>query len=87
MLREAASARSILSVFKAKYQGLVIRHRHKKAPVALAHQLIPAFYFMLSRREGYHDSPFKCAAVDVAKNPPGLNALKRYGYWPKATPG
>lgn len=86
LLCEAANAaRSTLSVFKAKYQGLVVRRGHKKAIVALAHKLIRTIYFMLTRREAYHDSGIDYAAANVAKNAPRwLRALKRYGYWPKA---
>lgn len=86
LLCEAANAaRSTLSVFKAKYQGLVVRRGHKKAIVALAHKLIRTIYFMLTRRQPYHDSGIDYAAANVAKNAPRwLKALKRYGYWPKA---
>ena len=84
LLCEAANAaRNTLSVFKAKYQGLVVRRGHKKSIVALAHKLIRTIYFMLTRRQAYHDSGIDYAAANVAKNAPRwLKALKRYGYWP-----
>ena len=70
--------------FKAKYQGLVVRRGHKKAIVALAHKLIRTIYFMLTRRQAYHDSGIDYAAANVAKNAPcWLKALKRFGYWPE----
>lgn len=88
LLCEAAhAARSTLSVFKAKYQGLVVRRGHKKAIVALAHKLIRTIYFMLTRRQPYHDSGVDYEAANVAKNAPRwLKALKRYGYWPTPNP-
>lgn len=85
LLCEAANAaRCTLSVFKAKYQGLVVRRGHKKAIVALAHKLIRTIYFMLTRHQAYHDSGIDYAAANVAKNAPRwLKALKRFGYWPE----
>jgi transposase len=85
LLCEAANAaRCTLSVFKAKYQGLVVRRGHKKAIVALAHKLIRTIYIMLTRRQAYHDSGMDYAAANVAKNAPRwLKALKRFGYWPE----
>lgn len=87
LLCEAANAaRRTLSVFRAKYQGLVVRRGHKRAIVALAHKLIRTIYLMLSRRQAYHDSGMDYAAANVAKNAPRwLKALKRFGYWPKTT--
>lgn len=85
LLCEAANAaRCTLSVFKAKYQGLVVRRGHKKAIVALAHKLIRTIYILLTRRQAYHDSGMDYAAANVAKNAPRwLKALKRFGYWPE----
>jgi transposase len=87
LLCEAANAaRCTLSVFRAKYQGLVVRRGHKKAIVALAHKLIRTIYFMLTRRQAYHDSGIDYAAANVAKNAPRwLKALKRFGYWPETS--
>lgn len=87
LLCEAANAaRCTLSVFKAKYQGLVVRRGHKKSIVALAHKLIRTIYVILTRRQAYHDSGIDYAAANVAKNAPRwLKALKRYGYWPTPT--
>ncbi|MDX9945685.1 MAG: transposase, partial [Azonexus sp.] len=87
LLCEAANAaRCTLSVFRAKYQGLVVRRGHKKAIVALAHKLIRTIYFMLTRRQAYHDSGIDYAAANVAKNAPRwLKALKRLGYWPETS--
>lgn len=73
-------------MFRAKYQGLVVRRGHKKAIVALAHKLIRTIYFMLTRRQAYHDSGIDYAAANVVKNAPRwLKALKRFGYWPETS--
>jgi transposase len=85
LLCEAANAaRRTLTVFKAKYQGLVVRRGHNKAIVAIAHKLIRTIYVMLTRRQAYRDSGFDYAAANVRKNAPRwLKALKRFGYWPE----
>lgn len=85
LLCEAANAaRRTLTVFKAKYQGLVVRRGHNKAIVAIAHKLIRTLYVMLTRRQAYRDSGFDYAAANVRKNAPRwLKALKRFGYWPE----
>lgn len=81
----ANAARRTLSVFRAKYQGLVVRRGHKRAIVALAHKLIRTIYILLARRQSYHDSGIDYTAANVAKNAPRwLKALKRFGYWPEA---
>ena len=54
----------------------------KKAMVALADKLIRTVYFMLTRRQAYHDPWIDYAAANVAKNAPRrLKALKHFGYW------
>src|SRR5215472_4258900 len=48
MLCEAANAaRKTKTVFRAKYNSLVIRRGHKKTIIALAHKLIRTIYFVL----------------------------------------
>jgi hypothetical protein len=74
------------TVFRAKYDSLVIRRGHKKTMIALAHKLIRTIYFVLARRKPYRDSTFDYQAASVAKNAPRwIRALKKYGYWPKAS--
>jgi transposase len=71
---------------RAKYDSLVIRRGHKKTIIALAHKLIRTIYFVLARRKPYRDSTFDYEAASVAKNAPRwIRALKKYGYWPKAS--
>ena len=68
LLCEAANAaRRTKSVFASKYQGLAIRRGHKKAIVALAHQLIRTIYVILTRREPYRDSGIYTQAAAVSR--------------------
>ena len=87
LLCEAANAaRRTKTVFRAKYDSLVIRRGHKKTIIALAHKLIRTIYFVLARRKPYRDSTFDYQAASVAKNAPRwIRALKKYAYWPTAS--
>jgi transposase len=87
LLCEAANAaRRTKSVFRAKYDSLVIRRGHKKAIIALAHKMLRTIFFMLTRRQAYRDSGFDYEAAAVAKNAPRwIKALRKFGYWPAAT--
>jgi transposase len=79
----ANAARRTKSVFRAKYDSLVIRRGHKKALIALAHQLLRTTFFVLTRRQPYRDSRFDYEAQAVAKNAPRwIRGLKKFGYWP-----
>jgi transposase len=81
----ANAARRTKTVFQAKYRSLVIRRGHKKTIIALAHKLIRTIYFVLARRQPYHDPVVDYEAAVVAKNAPRwIRALKKYGYWPMA---
>lgn len=85
LLCEAANAaRRTKTVFRAKYTSLTIRRGHKKTIIALAHKLLRTIYFVLVRRQPYHDTTVDYEAAIVAKNAPRwIRALKKYGYWPK----
>jgi transposase len=75
------------TVFRAKYDSLVIRRGHKKTIIALAHKLVRTIYFVLVRRKPYRDSTVDYQAASVAKNAPRwIRALKKYGYWPRGRP-
>ena len=88
LLCEAANAaRRTKTVFRAKYESLVIRRGYKKTIIALAHKLIRTIYVILERRKPYRDSTFDYEAASVAKNAPRwIRALKKYGYWPQPAP-
>ena len=85
LLCEAANAaRRTKTVFRAKYESLVIRRGHKKTIIALAHKLVRTIYFVLVRRKPFRDSTVDYEAASVAKNAPRrIRALKKYGYWPQ----
>lgn len=83
----ANAARRTKSVFRAKYDSLVLRRGHKKAIIALAHKLLRTIFFVLTRRQPYRDSGFDYEAASVAKNAPRwIRALKKFGYWPTVQP-
>jgi transposase len=83
----ANAARRTKSVFRAKYDSLVLRRGHKKAIIALAHKLLRTIFFVLTRRQPYRDSEFDYEAASVAKNAPRwIRALKKFGYWPTVQP-
>jgi transposase len=86
-LYEAANAaRRTKTVFRAKYNSLVIRRGHKKTIIALANKLARTIYFVLARRKPYRDSTFDYEAASVARHAPSwITALKTYGYWPQVT--
>jgi transposase len=88
LLCEAVNAaRRTKTVFRAKYESLVIRRGYKKTIIALAHKLIRTIYVILARRKPYRDSTFDYEAASVAKNAPRwIRALKKYGYWPQPAP-
>lgn len=85
LLCEAANAaRKTKTLFRAKYESLVIRRGYKKTIIAIAHKLIRTIYVVLERRKPYHDKAFDYQAASVAKNAPRwIRALKKYGYWPR----
>ena len=88
LLCEAANAaRKTKTLFRAKYESLVIRRGYKKTIIAIAHKLIRTIYIVLARRKPYRDSTFDYEAASVAKNAPRwIRALKKYGYWPQPAP-
>lgn len=85
LLCEAANAaRRTKSALHEKYQSLVARRGHKKAIIAVAHQILRTIYVLFTRRQAYRDSGFDYQAALVKKNAPRwIQALKKFGYWPK----
>ena len=86
LLCEAANAaRRTKSALHEKYQSLVARRGHKKAIIAVAHQILRTIYVLFTRRQAYRDSGFDYQAALVKKNAPRwIKALKQFGYWPKS---
>ena len=85
LLCEAANAaRRTHSVFRSFYQSLVPRKGHKKAIVAVAHKLLRTIYILFTRRQAYRDPGIDYQAMVVNRNAPRwIQALKKYGFWPK----
>jgi transposase len=74
------------SVFKAKFQSLLVRRGKKRAIVAIAHKLLRTIFCMLKRREHYRDSATDYEALTVQRNAPRwIKALTRYGFIPAPT--
>ena len=68
-----------------KYPNLVPRKGHKKAIIAGAHKMIRTIFVLFTRREAYRDPGIDYQAIGVSQNAPRwIQALKKYGYWPKS---
>ena len=79
----AHSASRTKSVFKSKFQSLVVRRGHKRSIIAIAHKLLRTIFCMLKRREHYRDSATDYEALSVQRNAPRwIKALTRYGFIP-----
>ena len=80
----AHAASRTKSVFRSKFQSLLIRRGYKRSIVAIAHKLLRTLYFMLSRGEHYRDSATDYEALSVQRNAPRwIKALIRFGHIPK----
>lgn len=86
ILCEAANAVSkTKSQFKGKCQGLVIRRGHKRAIIAVGHKILRVVYSLLKNGRAYIDPEIDYESIVVKKNVPRwIQALKKYGHWPKA---
>jgi transposase len=79
----AHAASRTTSVFKSKFQALVIRRGHKRSIIAIAHKLLRTMFFMLKRREHYRDSTTDYEALAVQRNAPRwIKALTKFGFIP-----
>lgn len=77
----AHAASRTTSVFKSKFQALIIRRGHKRSIVALAHKLLRTMFFMLKRHEHYRDCATDYEALSVQRNAPRwIKALTRFGF-------
>ena len=80
----AHAASRTQSVFKSKFQALIVRRGHKRAIVAIAHKLLRTIFFMLKRGEHYRDSATNYEALSVQRNAPRwIKALTKYGFIPE----
>lgn len=82
----AHAASRTQSVFRSKFQSLIVRRGHKRSIIALAHKLLRTIFFMLKRREHYRDGATDYEALSVQRNAPRwIKALTRFGFIPAAT--
>ena len=77
----AHAASRTRSVFKSKFQALVVRRGYKRAIIAIGHKLLRTIFFMLKRREHYRDSATDYEALSVQRNAPRwIKALTKFGF-------
>jgi len=77
----AHAASRTQSVFKSKFQALVIRRGHKRSIIAIGHKLLRTIFFILKRGQHYRDSTTDYEALSVQKNAPRwIKALVKFGY-------
>ena len=82
----AHAASRTTSVFKSKFQALVVRRGYKRAIIAIGHKILRTLYFMLKRREHYRDSATDYEALSVQRNAPRwIKALTKFGFIAPAT--
>lgn len=77
----AHAASRTTSVFKSKFQSLVVRRGYKRAIIAIGHKILRAIFFMLKRREHCRGSGIDYEAVRVQRNAPRwIKALTKFGF-------
>ena len=76
----AHAASRTQSVFKSKFQALLIRRGYKRAIVAIGHKILKTIFHMIKRGEYYRDSTVDYEALSVKKNAPRwIKALIKHG--------
>ena len=77
----AHAASRTTSVFKSKFQSLVVRRGFKRAIIAIGHKILRTIFFMLKRREHYRDRATDYEALSVQRNAPRwIKALTKFGF-------
>ncbi len=77
----AHAASRTQSVFKSKFQALVVRRGHKRSIIAIGHKILRIIFHMLKRGECYRDSTTDYQALSVQRNAPRwIKALIKFGY-------
>lgn len=77
----AHAASRTQSVFKSKFQALLLRRGYKRAIIAIGHKILRTIFFMLKRREHYRDSATDYEALSVQRNAPRwIKALTKFGF-------
>lgn len=81
----AHAASRTTSVFKSKFQSLIVRRGYKRAIIAIGHKILRTIFFMLKRREHYRDSAVDYEALSVQRNAPRwIKSLIKFGFMPTA---
>ena len=82
----AHAASRTQSVFKSKFQSLVVRRGYKRAIIAIAHKILRTIFFMLKRRVHFRDCATDYEALSVQRNAPRwIKALTKFGFINTAT--
>ena len=77
----AHAASRTTSVFKSKFQSLLVRRSYKRAIIAIGHKILRTLFFMLKRREHYRDSATDYEALSVQRNAPRwIKSLIKFGF-------
>lgn len=77
----AHAASRTSSMYKSKFQALVVRRGYKRAILALGHKMLRTLFFMLKRREHYRDCAIDYEALSVQRNAPRwIKALTKFGF-------
>ncbi len=79
----AQAASRSASVFKLKFQAIVVRRGHKRSIVAIAHKMLRIIFVMLKRGEHYRDSSVDFEAMSVKRNMPRwIKSMIKHGFMP-----
>ena len=79
----AHAASKTQSLFKSKFQSLILRRGHKRSIIAVAHKLLRTMFFMIKRGQHYRDGATDYEALSVKRNAPRwIKALKQFGFIP-----
>lgn len=77
----AHAASRTTSVFKSKFQSLVVRRGYKRAIITIGHKILRTIFFMLKRRQHYRDSATDYEALSVQRNAPRwIKSLTKFGF-------
>ena len=77
----AHAASRTTSVFKSKFQSLLVRRGYKRSIIAIGHKILRNLFFMLKRREHYRDSATDYEALSVQRNAPRrIKSLIKFGF-------
>jgi transposase len=79
----AQAASRSASIFKLKFQALVVRRGHKRSIIAIAHKMLRIIFVMLKRGEHYRDSSVDYEALSVKRNMPRwIKSMAKFGFMP-----